>query len=574
MCWVARADLIDNDSVAARLQQGAGTALGFNVLAAGHHDCNRSAVLLVAGGHAYDAFAEPGFVQRFMRETAHLRIDRGTRWKSLRSMAMAAWARPTLALAGLGWGLRLAWRMRAGLLAGRGRVHKLTLFTHNFMDACQLDPERIEACVFMAITQDGPLSMCAFNAQRDTYLLRPLQTSTGTWQPLPPGHDAVPTFPIKWLKGRPRAQDQATPAGGSLCEAGAAMRGFAALWVLLAALMGGCSTLVPAPAAPPSTPQAALDAWARVLDRFVDERGEVDFPALARDRAELDRYVRHVADSPLEQWPDGPQRLAHMINAYNALSMFNVIQSGIPATHAGLNKLRFFLLRKLDIGGRSMSLYSFENDVIRPYCARRAAHPLCAELLGAVVPGAAAHPLRGQHAGRRTRARDARLLRPARELPHRPGHVDGLVEQAARLLPVGLRTGCRRQPAGLRQPLCARAGPAGLHRALHTLRLDRRERPPHAVGPARTTWPLSSKTASAGASGSAAVRIARPGSAIAVNSAQPATGLISRSWRPSWLGRISNPCSQAARSTSRVPMRWVLTSPCKRCRVSRSPPDW
>jgi len=140
-----------------------------------------------------------------------------------------------------------------------------------------------------------------------------------------------------------------------------------ALWVIVAALLGGCSTLVPTPAAPPSTTPAALEAWARVLDRFVDERGEVDFPALARDRADLDRYVRHVADTPLEQWPDGPARLAHMINAYNALSMFNVIESGIPATHAGLNKVRFFLLRKLDIGGRSMSLYAFENDVIRPY---------------------------------------------------------------------------------------------------------------------------------------------------------------------------------------------------------------
>jgi hypothetical protein len=143
-----------------------------------------------------------------MRETAHLRIDRGTPWKSIRSIVGAAWARPGLALAGLRWSSRLAWRMRAGLVAGRGRVHKLTLFTHNFMDACQLDAERIEACVFMAITQDGPLSMCAFNAQRDAYLLRPLQTSAGTWQPLPPGHDAVPTFPIKWLKGRPRAAAQ------------------------------------------------------------------------------------------------------------------------------------------------------------------------------------------------------------------------------------------------------------------------------------------------------------------------------------------------------------------------------
>lgn len=201
----ARAGAITNDSIGRHLQRGAGVPLRFNVLATGHHDCNRLAVLLVAGGRAYDAFADADFVRRFMRETAGMRIDRGTPWRALRSLGAAMLARPGLALAALPWGLALAWRMRAGLLAGRGRVHKLTLFTHNFMDACELDPERIEACVFMAITQDGPISMCAFNAQRDAYLLRPLQTAAGTWQPLPPGHDGVPTFPIKWLKGRPRA---------------------------------------------------------------------------------------------------------------------------------------------------------------------------------------------------------------------------------------------------------------------------------------------------------------------------------------------------------------------------------
>ena len=34
-------------------------------------------------------------------------------------------------------------------------------------------------------------------------------------------------------------------------------------------------------------------------------------------------------------------QLAHMVNAYNALSMFNVVASGIPATHAGFNKVTF-----------------------------------------------------------------------------------------------------------------------------------------------------------------------------------------------------------------------------------------
>ena len=201
----ARVDIISNDSVAQRLQQGAGIAVKFNVLAAGHHDCNRTAVMLVTNGRAHDAFEDVGFVQRFMRETAHLRIDRGTPWRALVSLSRAALHRPALCVAALRWAVTLAWRMRADLLAASGRVHKLTFFTHNFMDACQLDAERVDACVFMAITQDGPLSMCAYNAQRDDYLLRPLTTKTGVWQPLRDGHDALPSVPIKWLKGRPRA---------------------------------------------------------------------------------------------------------------------------------------------------------------------------------------------------------------------------------------------------------------------------------------------------------------------------------------------------------------------------------
>ena len=200
----ARADAIDNDGVAERLQRGVGSALRFNVLAAGHHDCNRSAVMLVVNGRAFDAFEDSGFIQRFMRETAGLRIERGTVWRALRSLLAAAASHPRLMLAAVAWAARLAWKARRELLAARGRVHKLTLFTHNFMDACALDRGRIDACVFMAITQDGPLSMCAYNARRDDYLLRPLAGANGVWQPLAAPARDVQTFPVKWLKGRAR----------------------------------------------------------------------------------------------------------------------------------------------------------------------------------------------------------------------------------------------------------------------------------------------------------------------------------------------------------------------------------
>ena len=147
------------------------------------------------------------------------------------------------------------------------------------------------------------------------------------------------------------------------------MKRRAGLAMVFAALLGlaACTTVVKAPHAPAASAAEAGAAWARVLGRFVKGSGETDFAALAQDRADLDLYLRHVADTPLAALAGRDERLAHMINAYNALSMFNVIDSGIPATHAGLNKLSFFVTRKLFVGGQALSLYDFENDIIRPF---------------------------------------------------------------------------------------------------------------------------------------------------------------------------------------------------------------
>ena len=140
------------------------------------------------------------------------------------------------------------------------------------------------------------------------------------------------------------------------------------VWSASTALgLGGCATVVNPPSAPRATAAEAEAAWARVLERFVNEHGEVDFVALSRDRGDLDQVARHIADTPLDGLLGRDERLAYLINTYNALSMFNVIDSGIPTTHAGLNKLVFFVSRKMRIGGQAMSLRAFENEVIRPF---------------------------------------------------------------------------------------------------------------------------------------------------------------------------------------------------------------
>ena len=164
-----------------------------------------------------------------------------------------------------------------------------------------------------------------------------------------------------------------------------------ALVSLLMLLLGACSTVVHVPArkgagaalpgaangevnrtgvVSPGSVDDAVAGYARVLQRHVNDHGEVDFAALRDDASNaglgaLESYVQAIAVTPLDAAPTQQARLAHMINAYNALSMYNVIASGIPPSHDGFAKVKFFVLRKFVIGGAPLSLYDFENSIIR-----------------------------------------------------------------------------------------------------------------------------------------------------------------------------------------------------------------
>jgi len=101
---------------------------------------------------------------------------------------------------------------------------------HNFMDASRLERDRVQACVFMVATADGPMSMCLYNAKRDRYIL-PSEAaaeggavahgSAGTESAnsgFPPlGIHSTFVYPLKYLKGRARqrALEQAMPMNNS-----------------------------------------------------------------------------------------------------------------------------------------------------------------------------------------------------------------------------------------------------------------------------------------------------------------------------------------------------------------------
>lgn len=158
--------------------------------------------------------------------------------------------------------------------------------------------------------------------------------------------------------------------------------------MMLALMAAACTVAVPMRGpgeADVTGPPEAIAAYATVLEKFVDDRGAVDFEALARDRKDLDIYIRFIAATPLESFAAGDERLAHYINSYNALSMFNVIESGIPASHAGWRKVVFFWLRRFVIGGRRLSLYAYQNDIIRKVGDARVHFALNCSALGCPI---------------------------------------------------------------------------------------------------------------------------------------------------------------------------------------------
>lgn len=132
-------------------------------------------------------------------------------------------------------------------------------------------------------------------------------------------------------------------------------------------LMRGCTMTSPYEVPPDATYSDA--DWAAVLAKRVDAQGRVDYEALREDRAPLERYVALLAGTgPKETpgaFPSRAHRLAYWINAYNALTIFQVTQRR-PIESVDDSKLTFFYLTKFEVDGRRLSLYEIENDVVRP----------------------------------------------------------------------------------------------------------------------------------------------------------------------------------------------------------------
>ena len=209
-----RNDSLTQDRVAQGIAEGFGASFPSDI-AIGHSDCSRYDHLLIAGDKAVSLLRNTGLMARVFKALEKNERS-GEAVARIRPMVLrAALRNPMLALRVTATGAAALWRLLAGIWQSRKRPARLSVMVHSFMDAKSLVPDRCASCVFMVMTRDGPMSMCAFNAERDHQLFLPVAMDSSAqpkwWSAATgevsytPVHAAPSPAPFKKMKGRQRA---------------------------------------------------------------------------------------------------------------------------------------------------------------------------------------------------------------------------------------------------------------------------------------------------------------------------------------------------------------------------------
>lgn len=151
---------------------------------------------------------------------------------------------------------------------------------------------------------------------------------------------------------------------------------------LVFVLFHGCTTIKPVPIQdqkPEIIQTFSHEDFNRVLKRFVDQKGCVNYTALKKDARDLEHYylllTQYSPDSHPEIFPTTEDKLAYWINAYNATVMKTVLayypinsvaDVKPPVISFFMPELSgFFVFQRVTFGGDTTNLYSLENYLIR-----------------------------------------------------------------------------------------------------------------------------------------------------------------------------------------------------------------
>jgi len=183
-----RAELINLQTVSEKIQEGADTKISFDTVQIGHSDCHRYGSTLVVNGNTYDLFDSKKLTRKMLQKLASVNFDRRFPHKVALTLLKFFLTNPSTIVPVFSNLFIRFLKLSFDWVRGGFKIYKQAYFMQNFMDAKELDGNRIDACSFMVMTPDGPISMCMHNAKRDDYILKPFKVKTDQgetlWNPL------------------------------------------------------------------------------------------------------------------------------------------------------------------------------------------------------------------------------------------------------------------------------------------------------------------------------------------------------------------------------------------------------
>ena len=202
-----------------------------------------------------------------------------------------------------------------------------------------------------------------------------------------------------------------------------------ALLALPLLLTAGCTSTLRSPYTVPDEVLVELEVfdhaeYAAVLAEHVDDQGRVDYPALVAAPDRLERYIALLeAVGPYlrpDLFPTREDELAYYINAYNALTLYNVVQR-YPIDSVDEDKVDFFFWTRFELDGEDNSLYGLENFIRDRYQEPRIHFALnCAS---AGCPRLPAVPFRGETLEAQLTEETARFLSEPRNVEFVDGEL-------------------------------------------------------------------------------------------------------------------------------------------------------
>ncbi len=129
------------------------------------------------------------------------------------------------------------------------------------------------------------------------------------------------------------------------------------------------------------------ELWDQLLRRHVGEEGKVDYAGFKKDQAMLQRYLDLLAANPMQENWSRSEKMAYLINAYNAFTVQLILDHYPLASIRDLHGGNPWDVKWIRLGDRTYSLNQLEHDILRPQfqdprihfavnCAARSCPPL------------------------------------------------------------------------------------------------------------------------------------------------------------------------------------------------------